>query len=519
MSSATPAAPAPLHIVVDEPTTTLGLGYGEYVDALASVVIGGDPARFTIGIYGAWGVGKSSILKALKNTLVDDDRPVISFDAWRYARSNNVIVPLLYEIEDQLSPKNQAIWKSIGRGLRAVTSEIGLSAAGINVSGNALGAAIDAAREPRERRRADVPHYRLQEIGEDLTAAEKRIVILVDDLDRCPPDAIVDLLEAIHVLTDVQGFIFVLALDYEVLLEAVRARYPHANPALFIEKIIQIPFWIPEVDRSGSVITEIVPEWESRLSLDERGANTLQKVVHLALRTNPRQVKRLINSMLIAQRILGAQGGDKTDGSLLLGVIGLQLQWPNRFKNLHIALANDPDSEFLEDFSEYKEAVDSDARLSLYLAEVLPASLDASQTLAAMKYSQTTASAQAQPIIEDENKDEDISGPLLAEIEAGPHEETFTWIKDLLTDSGATFVVRQQYIAFKKGRKAFLRVDAFQRVGTRLFFPDSMEIDREDEERFSKATGARATNFERTLIVPEREDEFAMKYIRRALPM
>ena len=513
----TPPTPyPPLRIVVDEPTKELGLGYSKYVDALASVAIGGEPARFTIGIYGAWGVGKSSILKALDHKLSELDHPVVNFDAWRYARNPNVIVPLLHEIEAALTTNGDALWKSIARGLRAITSEISLSAAGLNVSGSAIGNAIDAVREPRERWRAEVPHHRLQEIGKDLTDAERRIVILVDDLDRCPPDAIVQLLEAIHALTDVQGFVFVLALDYEVLIKAVTEKYATADAALFIEKIIQIPFWIPEVDRSESVITEIVPEWEQRLGLDERAVITLQKVVHLALRTNPRQVKRLVNSMLIAQRILGEQGNSQTDGSILLAVIGLQLQWPAQFKELHIALASNPDSELLGDFSADLGEQGDDVDLSTYLNEVLPGTLRAEEVLAAMKYSQTTASATAQPGIEIVPEEED--GPLLQEIENGPHREAFQWIRSTLESAGARIVVRQQYIAFKIGTRAFLRVDAGPRIGARVFFPDSMEIDPEDEKHFRTATGARAVNFAQTMIVYPTDTEIAEKYLLRALP-
>jgi hypothetical protein len=421
----------------------------------------------------------------------------------------------LHEIEAALTTGGDAFWKSIGRGLRAITSEIKLSAAGVTVSGSAIGTAIDAAREPVERRRVEVPHYRLQEIGKDLTDEKRRIVILVDDLDRCPPDAIVQLLEAIHVLTDVQGFVFVLALDYEVLIKAVEEKYATADAALFIEKIIQIPFWIPEVDRSESVINDIVPEWEQRLGLDEQGVETLQKVVHLALRTNPRQVKRLVNSMLIAQRILGKQGSAQTDGSILLAVIGLQLQWPARFKALHIALASNPDSELLADFPAYLGELEDDIDLSTYLNEVLPGTLRAEDVLAAMKYSQTTASATAQTGREVEP--EEANGPLLQDIENGPHRDAFNWIRATLEDAGAGMVVRQQYIAFKIKTRAFLRVDAGPRIGARVFFPDSMEIDADDRPYFRTATGARAINFEQTMIVTLAETELAEKYLVRAL--
>jgi hypothetical protein len=514
--------PSKLEIVVDQPTDRLGLGYDKYVNALASVVQNGSPARYTVGIYGAWGVGKSSILSALKNALRTDEMPVVTFDAWRYARNPDVLVPLMHEINDAVPVQGSPFWKSIGRGLRAATAELTFPTPIGSISGAAIGNAVVGAthawKEPLERRRADVPLSGLKEIGDDLTKEKKRIVVLVDDLDRCPPDKIVNVLEAIHVLTDVQGFVFVLALDYDVLVEAIREQYPSVDAALFIEKIIQIPFWIPEVDRSSSVIDEVVPEWEQLLGLSGEESSTLESVVHLALRTNPRQVKRLVNSMLVAQHILGGSAEKGTDKSILLAVIGMQLRWPAQFKQLHFALAANPDNENLEDFdSDLEDFVDVRG-LSEYMEAVLPGNLAREQVLAAMKYSQTTASASAQQSLDDE-LDGNIEGSVNEyQHEIAPvHASWYQWVCDELKGRGAVLAPRQQYIAFKYGTRAFLRVDGYARIGVRLFFPNSMRIDADDEHSFTVATGGRAGNFSRTLVVDEGTQELALKYMTRAI--
>ncbi len=503
----------PLQVVVDEPTASPGLGYEKYVDALSAVIVGGTPARFTIGIYGAWGVGKSSILRAVEARLQGQDLPVVTFDAWRYARNPHVLLPLLAEIEDALDArKDEGFWRSIGRGLRAVTAEVSMSAGGFSLSGAALVNGYDAFQHGPDRRAASVPHARLLEIGDDLAKNDKRIVVLIDDLDRCPPDAIVQVLEAVHVLTDVRGFVFVMALDYAVLISAVTERYATADAALFIEKIIQIPFWIPEIDRSESVIGEIVPRWDDLLVLDENAKQTLHQVVHLALRTNPRQVKRLVNSMLIAQRILGSSSTSAVDNSLLLAVIGLQLNWPDEFKALHRALVSDPDTVHFEDFlgGELEENVD----LSAYLTRMFRSDLRAADVLAAMRYSQTAASADGQNDVEPVA---DGSADLLAQIRSGKHAATFDAICRRLEGEGAVLVPRQQYIAFTYQSKSFLRADAGPRVGVRLFFRTSMTIDAEDIEYFGTATGSRATGFERALVVHNPGAPVVTKYLDRAL--
>ncbi|WIE71593.1 P-loop NTPase fold protein [Curtobacterium sp. MCJR17_020] len=508
-----------LKIVVDQPTKELGLGYDKYVDALAAVVRNGDPARYTVGIYGAWGVGKSSILRALEDAIANKDLPVASFDAWRYARNPNVLVPLLHEIDRVVEGKSEPFWKGFARGLRAITAELTLPTPFGSISGAAIGNAVTAvsraAREPIERRYVEVPHDRLRELGDDLTKANQRIVVLVDDLDRCPPDTIVDILEAVHFLTDVQGFVFVLALDYEVLVDAIRLRYPSVDAALFIEKIIQIPFWIPEVDRGASVINEVVRGWDTMLGLDAEDQATLERVVHLALRTNPRQVKRLVNSMLVAQHILGAGSAEATDRSTLIAVTGLQLRWPAQFKDLHRALLANPDNDLLGDFDADLASFAKVPGLSEYVAAVLPPELSRGQVLAAMKYSQTTASAPAQsesdPVV-----DETESGQYQYEI-AEPHQEWFKWVCDKLGSRGAMWIARQQYIVFKIGTRAFLRVDGYERIGLRLFFPDWLHIDDADLERFTAGSGGRAGNFSKTLVLDDDTRDLALEYMVRAL--
>ncbi|WP_087509729.1 KAP family P-loop NTPase fold protein [Cellulomonas iranensis] len=514
----------PLRVVVDEPTASLGLGYEKYVDALSAVITGGSPARFTIGIYGAWGVGKSSILRAVETRLRGYDIPVVTFDAWRYARNPQVIVPLLREVEgalarreekephdDEKSRSDKKLWTSIGRALRAVVAEVTLNLGPVSVSGSAVGSAIDAFQQPLGRPGAEAPHGRLVEIGRELEEAEKRIVVLIDDLDRCPPDAIVQVLEAVHVLTDVQGFVFVMALDYAVLIKAVKERYATTDAPLFVEKIVQIPFWIPEVDRSEQVISDIVPNWDESLGLDEPAKRVLQDVVHLALRTNPRQVKRLVNSMMIAQRILGEETSTHVDNSLLLAMIGLQLRWPEDFKALHVALAGGLDHDRIDDYLGDEQEANTD--LTTYLSKVLPPDLPPAYMLAAMRYSQTTASASAQSNLE---VVEDSGDGLLAQIEGSPRAEAFARIRRPLEDRGASVVSRQQYVAFKLDGKAFLRVDAGPQIGVRLFFPDSMHVDPDDVPRFALATGARSTNFSRTLLA-DSDDELVRRYLDRAL--
>jgi KaiC/GvpD/RAD55 family RecA-like ATPase len=89
----------PLPVVADIPTEAPGLGFPEYVDAVADAIRGGQPPQFTIGIYGLWGSGKSSILRSLERNLREGHDVIpVYFDAWRYEQTEHIVVPLLHHI-------------------------------------------------------------------------------------------------------------------------------------------------------------------------------------------------------------------------------------------------------------------------------------------------------------------------------------------------------------------------------------------------------------------------------------
>jgi hypothetical protein len=336
-----------LPIVADIPTASPGLGFQEYVEALADAVRGGSPPQFTIGLYGAWGSGKSSLLKAMANALQgpgSETLPVI-FDAWRHERADHIIVPLLYRIQVEAKRAGDtALTEHLGRALRALVFSLNFKVAGFGVDTKAAKENWDAEEISLDDAFAK-PYEEMRRLPE--TLAGKRIVVLVDDLDRCSPEKVVSLLEAINLVMDIPGFIFVLALDYDVLVHAVTAKYPHVSGHEFIEKMIQLPFRVPPLSvESDQFLDALIPEWDRRRDEFPEGfAASLSDIAALGLRTNPRQIKRLINSFLVLERI-AEQRELGLDRDLMAALIGLQLRWPDEFKELQDAVLVDEPKPF-----------------------------------------------------------------------------------------------------------------------------------------------------------------------------
>ena len=335
-------------IVADVPATKPGLGFPEYASALRGAICGGHPARFTIGLYGPWGSGKSSLLNALANDLSNTEYKVIPvmFDAWRYEKTPNLIVPLLHNIYLTVNKyADSALSASFRKAIRSIVFglKFDLGVLSVGVDSDSIRKAWDEEDLLPLDEAFARPYQELKNISASL--GERRICILIDDLDRCSPESVVSVLESINLVMDVPGFIFVLALDYDVLVHAVQEKYPHVSPHIFLQKMIQLPFRVPPLDLEGrDFITELIPSW-SQLTDDfsDENKELLRELAILGLKANPRQIKRLLNSFLLLNQVV-KERALSIDSNMLMVLLTLQLRWPTKYLDIQDAvLANNPE--------------------------------------------------------------------------------------------------------------------------------------------------------------------------------
>ena len=131
-----------------------------------------------------------------------------------------------------------------------------------------------------------------------------RLVVFVDDLDRCLPEKAIEVLEAIKFFVDVTDCVFLLGLDQDVIARGVEIRYKDFNKAddgqttnpidgaKYLEKIIQLPFLIPQIESTDmdDFVSGLVKEWPRP---------ECPEVFAKGLGGNPRQVKRTVNTFLM----------------------------------------------------------------------------------------------------------------------------------------------------------------------------------------------------------------------------
>jgi KAP family P-loop domain len=323
----------PIPVVPDIPTDDPRLGFPGYARALADAVLGVEPAQATIGIYGRWGSGKTSLLRAIKRYLEEEGNRVIPvlFEAWRYEQSGPVIVPLLYQVLKSISARGSPAADQFKKITKALIASFKITIGGMEFDPSEAYKVLSADGLDSLDATFARPYEELNELSASLDGT--RICVLIDDLDRCSPGNLVATLEAINVVLDTPGIVYVLALDYDVLVQAVSARYPHVSGDGFVEKLIQLPFRVPPLALPrDSFLSSLITE--KTLSYLPAGFSAYSRdIAILALGSNPRQIKRFVSSYLVLRAVAVSRPVDFTNEALA-ALVGLQLGWPANYSKL-----------------------------------------------------------------------------------------------------------------------------------------------------------------------------------------
>ena len=177
---------------------------------------------------------------------------------------------------------------------------------------------------------------RFEKLVDILVGDKGRLVVFVDDLDRCTPDKLPDILEAIKLFASTKNCVYVLGMDYDVVRHAIASKYEidAAEAAEYLEKIVQIPFHLPplEEERMASFIRE-----------QYHGLHfSIAEIFSKGLASNPRKVKRALNIyrtlLELADRRVSVWEMDPVEPELVAKMVIIQ----SRFRELHEHLVHHP---------------------------------------------------------------------------------------------------------------------------------------------------------------------------------
>jgi hypothetical protein len=308
-----------------------------------------------IGLEGPWGSGKTSVVGLMKGIAVETPEAIqfIQFSPWMVSGTNDMVRALLMEILSHSVAKTDKRWWRFWKGkptsdaveafgqqllnyvkVLEYVKHAGPLAEMVMPGGSlvAAGVATAAAEASKEAegapsafarllRRSAVPS--LTEVKRDVAQAAsqlpRRIVVVIDDLDRLPPQEIGTIIQAVKAVADFPNVLYLLCYDRTTLASGIESALHVSDGEAYLEKIVQIPLPLPEIP--GSRFTGYaVDRLNSCLSAFDLPKEELSRVeaalkIVASLMDNPREVERLRTRLTV---VLPHAIGEINTGDLIV---------------------------------------------------------------------------------------------------------------------------------------------------------------------------------------------------------
>ncbi|MCK9412626.1 MAG: P-loop NTPase fold protein [Prolixibacteraceae bacterium] len=262
------------------------LDFDYLVDVTKKIILNNDLTPSTVGIYGDWGSGKSSLMDMVMVDLSKDkDILCLKFNGWLFEGYEDAKVALIGSILDEISKKGTftAKTKRIIKRLYDNTNFFKLSSKAVKygldffLTGGILTATDITAEAIKKALSSKGTQIEEKEIGNILKTFKgkdirkniksfhcdfaslleqtniKRLVVFIDELDRCKHETILETLEAIRLFLFAKGTSFVIGADERQIRYAVQMKYPDVEGNQidigkeYLEKLIQYPIRIPQL--------------------------------------------------------------------------------------------------------------------------------------------------------------------------------------------------------------------------------------------------------------------------------
>jgi len=419
----------------DNETSEDLLGFKVHADLLINVINDESVLPITIGVFGDWGSGKSSILQIVKEEFDkedDKDSICIYFNGWTFEGYDDAKAALLNsilkelednkkiseEIKDTIKEKAKKLWKSIDwmRGAGMVMKNVALPAVSAYFTGglSLVPFAIQKltewgdnpekiieklqSEEGKEIYKAFVKEGKVEDKNATNAVAEfrkdfselleatnfKRLVVIIDDLDRCSPERIIENLEAIKLFLNVPKTAFIIGADPRIVKYAIEYKYKNNKEIEednnrividYLEKLIQLPYSLPRLSESEVetyismlICKKEIGDTRFKNVLDEFqkyrltnkysafGLSNFEKILEAeefrkvkdnvitipalvplitnSLYGNPRQIKRFLNTYTIRKRLAEVASLQSFNDAVLAKMMILEYSEPKLFKKL-----------------------------------------------------------------------------------------------------------------------------------------------------------------------------------------
>lgn len=356
----------------DEPAVQDLLAFRAVAETVADAIFDDALDPVAVGLSGAWGSGKTSVLELVKSEIekrsitADSKVLVISTQPWSYdpavGPKESLIAEVLgglndeFDTEDPVGKAGLAAFKKLVKKVNWSKAVKMATRTAITMQLPKFDDVLDLVSDDPESLETEkgMAAFRkdFEELLEDPALQHlSRVVVLVDDLDRCLPDTVVETLEAIRLFLSAKGMSFVIAADEDRVAEAIQQKFGTASggqeeedPAkLYLHKIVQTTIPLPALSRFDTeaylflllaksdpeITDEIYKELVAKCdglridggSLDDiEGQDSgalaehlitaarLTPILYEKFHGNPRRIKRFLNDLNVRRAISSRRG-------------------------------------------------------------------------------------------------------------------------------------------------------------------------------------------------------------------
>lgn len=294
-----------------------------------------------IGLFGKWGTGKTSVINMAINEINklaenDKNKPMImKFAPWNYSDKNNLISLFFQSLKNKIEVQNNKEFKKkVGKALSDYSGAFDTLLLVPGVSSGFIESLKSLARVLGDNLREKVDLDRTKDILEKaLIKANKKIIIVIDDIDRLTNSQIRDVFQLVKQVADFPNVIYVLAMDREVVRSALTEVH-NIDGNEYLEKIIQIPFELPELRKSRLhdiffiKLEQIVNDLSDKVVWDKSyWSNVFRNCIEPYINTL-RDVNRVTNTFQFRYEMLYQE----TSFEDMVGITALEVLEPELYK-------------------------------------------------------------------------------------------------------------------------------------------------------------------------------------------
>ncbi|HIG96493.1 TPA: AAA family ATPase [Candidatus Woesearchaeota archaeon] len=275
---------------------------------------------FVIGIEGVWGSGKTSFINLVISELKPENTIVITFNPWNFSGQNELIndffTTLTSSIEDFRTDKEKAkkIRKIVSKLTRksevSISPEISAFYGLVNIKANDLFKFGGDEKTLQDERK---------EIDELFRALQKKVVIVIDDIDRLDTEETRLVMKLVKMTANFPNTVFLLAYDREKVAEKLG---DNGIGEEYLKKIIQVSFTLPKPDEQGlrkilfSDLDETIKGVYGEVKLEGEDEKRWGQIVYAGfpnLFVTIRDIKRFISSLRLNWSIVGKEDTNMID--------------------------------------------------------------------------------------------------------------------------------------------------------------------------------------------------------------